>query len=300
MTNAIISNIQKFSVHDGPGIRSTVFMKGCPLNCLWCANPENICPKKQISYSRTKCICCGLCVNACPADAVKMEEDGVSFNRDLCIGCGNCAEACCTEACRITGREYSVEELIEIIDKDISFYTESDGGVTFSGGEPLMNPAFVQEVAEHYKSIGLSTAVETCGFVPWENIEKVKPFIDLFLYDLKFMDPKKHSRYCGASNELIIDNLMKLKDVRIIIRIPLIPGINDTDEDLKAAGEFLKKIENRIEGVHCLPYHNFGVSKYDSLGMKYSLEELEAPEKEYVQQKADVIKRYVEKVQIGG
>lgn len=302
MGKDLVTNIQKFSVHDGPGIRSVVFFKGCPLSCKWCSNPENINSDPELMYHPTKCIGCGFCVDQCEFGANTVVDDQILFDASKCIDCGRCAAKCCTLAREMKGRAYTVDELVKELDKDIPFYQNSGGGITYSGGEPLLHPEMILALSSGYKAQGINSAVETCGFVPWSNIEKILSVIDLFLFDVKFIDGEKHKQYCGKSNELILDNLKKLceKKQKVIVRIPIIPGVNDTEADLDLAGGFLQTIRSDIEYVNCLPYHNYGVSKYDALGIRYELQEIKAPEAERMEEIKKHFEAYGLCVKIGG
>lgn len=299
-TEAIITNIQKFSVHDGPGIRSLVFSKGCPLRCQWCANPENIAPQPQLMTYPKKCIGCALCVKACPHGALAQENGCIRSHPALCQNCGDCAVACPTEARILKGAAMSAEDVEQVIDRDLPFYRNSGGGVTFSGGEPLLHPDFICAIAQKYREKGLNTAVETCGHVPWDTFEQVLPWVDLFLYDLKMIDSEKHRQYCGAGNELILSNLEKLcARAPVTIRIPCIPGINDSAEDIRAAAEFIKTLSH-VEAIHCLPYHNMGLSKYDALGLPYALSHIAPPGGAYSEHIRAMFAQYGLQIQIGG
>lgn len=298
---AVVTNIQKFSVHDGPGIRSIIFFKGCPLKCQWCANPENIDPKPQLMVHKSKCIRCGRCIDSCPRGAIVAGDETIHLLRDRCQNCGKCVRVCTSQARVLKGELLSAADAKRVVDKDVPFYKNSGGGITFSGGEPMLHPDFIVDLAKEYRELGLNSAVETCGCVPWENFEKVKSWIDLFLFDLKFMDSSKHKEFCGSGNELILSNLRKIcQSNRVIVRMPIIPGINDTEEDIERAAVFLKKIKEKIEAIHCLPYHNFGISKYEALDIDYKLSGVEIPKAEYMEYIKKMFELHGLSVQIGG
>lgn len=306
-SSATVTNIQKFSVHDGPGIRSIIFTKGCPLNCMWCANPENIHFAPELMFYPDKCIGCGKCAESCPQGAIAVntspEENVITFDKTKCMNCGACTKVCFSQSRVMKGEIMSYEHVLKKVNKDIPFYRNSGGGITFSGGEPLMHPDFITCIARDCREKGLNTAVETCGFVPWENIERVIPWVDLFLFDIKFIDSRKHTEYCGQSNELILKNFKRLCEdgrSRITVRMPMIPGINDSGGDLALAGTFLRKRRERISGIHILPYHNYGASKYDALGIPYELSHLESPTDERMNKIKDTLEGYGLEVKIGG
>lgn len=298
---AYVFDIQKFSVHDGPGIRTIVFLKGCPMSCQWCANPESLMPFPELMYYPDKCIGCGKCVETCPQDAIECIDGMYLFDQSKCDNCGACAETCYANARKMTGKLMTVQEVIKEVDKDMTFYRNSGGGITFSGGEALTQPAFVKETAKYYKEQGISVAVETCGYVPWENFEAVAEYLDLVLFDVKMMDDEKHKQYCGRSNELIFSNLEKISGlVETIIRMPIIPGINDSKEDIDAIGARLKKIQVKTKKIHILPYHNFGVGKYNALNKPYLMENVQAPSDEHMEEIKQQLEDYGFEVIIGG
>lgn len=298
---ATIFNIQKYSLHDGPGIRTTVFFKGCPLSCKWCHNPESISKEIQIVRNESSCRMCGSCIIACPTKALKMKTDTIEFDRYKCISCGNCEDVCYHDAIKIVGKEMSVEEVLKDILKDKVFYDESGGGVTFSGGEPLMQSSFLLELAKRCKFAGIHTTLDTSGFAKWETLKKIIKYIDLILYDLKIVDEEKHIDFVGASNKIIIENLQNLKDenVDIFLRLPIIKGINDSVEE---AREVLKIIDgnNNIKQINLLEYHKMGMEKYPRLGRKYELTGEEKPDKETIDALKDVYEKAGYKVVIGG
>jgi len=298
---ATIFNIQRFSVHDGPGIRSVVFLKGCPLRCPWCANPESTNAYPELMFFSDKCIGCGKCLSVCENNALRLVNGKPVFERNLCKGCGRCTEACYANARKITGQVRDTESVKAEIDKDMVFYKNSGGGVTFSGGEPLLWTDFIIELAKYYKDMGISVAIETCGYVSWDSFAKIIAYTDLIMFDLKFIQSKKHYKYLGCLNELIIENLLKVsKLVGTIVRIPVIPGINDSKEEIRNFGEFLSLFLDVIKGVQILPYHNLALQKYEGLGREYLLSDIKIPNDEYMESIKSILEKYGLQVQIGG
>ncbi len=267
---ALISNIKRFAVHDGDGIRTTVFFKGCSLRCVWCHNPEGISFKPQLAYYENKCINCGVCITACPNNAHKMTDTGHCLDRNLCTSCGNCVDKCLGSALTFYGKEVTVEELLPLLLEDKDFYETSRGGVAFSGGECLCQADFCKELLKRLKEEGIGTAVDTCGFVSRETFDKVIPYTDMFLYDIKAIDEDVHIKCTGYSNKTILENLKYLdsKGCKIEIRIPFVPDYNDNQIDKIA--EFLSSFRN-VTAVKVLPYHNYAGSKYESLDMENTL-----------------------------
>ncbi len=254
MLKANIFDIERSSFVDGPGIRTTVFFKGCNLRCEWCHNPESQSANSEMLFYKNKCTDCGKCKEKCP------------YSLEKCDFCGKCTIYCPQGAREICGREYSVDEVFDIIKKDISFYESSGGGVTFSGGECMLQIDFLAEILKKCKKAGIHTAVDTAGHVPFEYFERILPFTDLFLYDVKCLDTEKHKSYTGVGNEKILDNLKKLLKIgaKVIIRVPIISGINDSEEEIKA----IKKLCENAEKVELLPYHSMGEHKFSALGRK--------------------------------
>lgn len=256
---ATIFDIQRNSFVDGPGIRTTVFFKGCNLKCKWCHNPESQSFEKQMMFYQNKCTGCGKCKDIC------------QNNLKTCDLCGKCIDICPSNARRICGKEYTVDEVLKTICKDKAFYENSGGGVTFSGGECMLHIDFLKELLKKCKGNGIHTAVDTAGSVPWQNFEKIMPYTDLFLYDVKCFSETLHIEGTGSSNKLILENLKKLSDNFkgcIIIRIPIIPGFNDYVEEIVQISEFLKNIH--YNAIEILPYHKMGENKYSALGIKYN------------------------------
>ncbi|HML33459.1 trans-4-hydroxy-L-proline dehydratase activase [Sporomusa sphaeroides] len=274
MIAGTVFNIQKYSIHDGPGIRTTVFFKGCPLACWWCHNPESLSAKTEIVFLQNKCIGCGDCVKSCTNAAITLTSQGIKRNETKCSLCKMCVEACPTGAMEQLGQKRTVAEVMREIEKDNIFYEESGGGVTFSGGEALYQLEFLDALLTACKAKRIHTALDTSGYAPWEAIDRIADKVDLFLYDIKLMDDKKHKKYTGASNKLILENLKKLAadQRRIWIRIPVIPGINDDEKNIKDLGDFLSSLN--LRDVYLLPYHNIAIDKYARLGKTYPLPEL--------------------------
>jgi pyruvate formate lyase activating enzyme len=298
----LVFDIKKFAVHDGPGIRTTVFLKGCPLHCWWCHNPESIKREKELVLFENKCIGCGECFKVCPNEAHEILPDGERvYHKERCILCGKCVDICYAEALVMEGKEMTVEEVMVELRKDIPFYENSNGGITLSGGEPMFQHEFALAILKQCKAEGLHTAIDTSGQVSWGVYERILPYVDLVLYDFKHIDAAAHKKYTGVSNELILDNLVKMSEygVPIEIRIPIIPGINDSKKDVVSAAMFLSTLEN-ITWVELLPYHRLGESKYSRLGEEYKLDGLETPSKEQMNEIAEWIRSYGLEVHVGG
>lgn len=271
----VITDIQRFSVHDGAGIRTIVFLKGCPLRCKWCHNPETNRPCREIAFYSGKCIGCGACVRACPGNAI-LPDGRVDGQR--CTTCGRCADVCCTKARTVIGEERSVEDILREIRRDEVFYRISGGGLTLSGGEPTAQPLFARALLEQAKALGLNTAIETCGFCAWSDFEPIVRECDAVLYDIKHMDPALHKAYVGVSNELILENIRLVGKAgkKLIIRLPLIPGVNDDCKNLRAVAA-LSREAGALE-IHILPFHQMGKGKWHALNRAYDFEEHAEPD----------------------
>ena len=269
---ANISNIARTSLHDGPGIRTVVYFKGCGLRCRWCHNPEALSPENDILYAPVKCIHCGRCVSLCPECHV-IENDQMVFLREHCKKCGRCAELCPSGALSASGKTLTLSEVQKEVVKDLHYYEQSGGGVTLSGGECLLQADFCAALLKTCQEQGIHTAVETALFVPWENIEKVLPFCDLIFTDFKIPDPEKHRQYTGQDNIRILSNLQKLAPLapgRILVRIPLIPGVNDGPEDISGFAENLLPLAHQLQAVEILRYNSLAESKYRLSGKTYT------------------------------
>jgi pyruvate formate lyase activating enzyme len=296
-----IFNIARYAIHDGPGIRTTVFFKGCPLDCLWCHNPESIAPETQIALYQNRCIRCGRCVEACPNGAIELLPAGADTDMSLCRLCLKCAQVCSAEAREAVGRAMTVEQVMTEIERDIPFYDESGGGATFSGGEPLLQSAFLLELLEACARAGIHRAVDTSGHADRAVILEVARKTDLFLYDLKHMDSEVHRKYTGAGNERILENLELLAaaGAAIRVRFPLIPGINDDRDNVEKTGAFLQKLQ-RVDGIDILPYHDALHTKYRRFRWPWRLDTNPVPDLERMKIAAAILRSYALPVALKG
>ncbi|WP_187118947.1 glycyl-radical enzyme activating protein [Bacillus marasmi] len=299
-TKGIVFDIQRFSVHDGPGIRSLVFLKGCPLRCRWCSNPESQKKDKQIMFIDKNCIHCGKCVEVCPQNAISFNPT-FSIDTSKCDLCGKCVDICYSKALNMTGELHSVAEVIKVLKKDNIHYRRSGGGITLSGGEPLFQSEFAKELLKECKAQGWHTAIETTAYTSKQTLAEVLPWLDLVLLDIKHTNKEKHVEYTGKSNERILENARFIGEfgVPIIIRVPVIPGFNNEISEIEEISRFAKSI-NGVKEVHLLPYHRLGENKYNYLEYEYRLKGIEPPEREDMR----ILKETVEKIgmqcKIGG
>lgn len=264
-----IFDIQRFSIHDGPGIRTTVFLKGCPLHCTWCHNPESISPKLSLSYLRDRCIGCGQCFGVCPEKALVRSGGGkATVDRPRCTNCGLCAAVCDAKALEAVGRDTTVEQVLDVVLRDRDYYAASGGGMTLSGGEPLYQPEFAGALLAAARSKGVHTVVETSGYAEWPVLERLASSVDLFLYDCKESDPKLHEGFTGKTNELIRSNLRALHNAgaNILLRCPMIPEYNARKEHLDGIAALARELPN-LKGVELLPYHRLGLPKINRFGL---------------------------------
>lgn len=271
MSQPLIFDIKRYAINDGPGIRITIFLKGCPLSCDWCHNPESQSVKMQKMYSNSKCIGCGECVEACEQNACTLTPNGIVTDPNACILCGKCAEVCPTKATEMSGELQSIEQIMKAIEKEMVFFNQSNGGVTFSGGEPLMHSDFLIKLLDACGEKNIHRVVDTTGFSNKKVLLEVAKRTDHFLFDLKMMDSKKHKEYTGVNNEIILENLELLADTgaSINIRIPLIKGVNDDDENIDQTIQYIQSLPGENRKINILPYHGVAAKKYEKLGGKY-------------------------------
>lgn len=279
----MIFNIQKCSIHDGVGLRTLVFFKGCPLHCLWCANPESQSYDVEIMENPGKCIGCGACLKVCPHNAIQMTEGGPQIHRSRCRGCMACVDRCYAASKYAVGREYGIEELYEEINKDSVFYSIKGGGVTFSGGEPLSHPEYLTQIARVCRERGINIAVESCGVGDFERFKEALPYIDSMFLDIKHIDSEKHRELTGRGNKVILQNIRRINEweIPLIIRTPIIPGYNDSAENVQGIAKLLTTLSG-VQSYELLPYHEFGKNKYASLGRAYALQEVTPPAEETI------------------
>ena len=303
-TQGTILRIERSSIHDGQGLRTVVFLKGCPLRCRWCSTPESQSPRPELGFVAGRCRGCGTCVKVCPAGAVSLavESGKARFDRAKCRGCFECVSKCPAGALKKYGVPMTVEEVAAEISRDEVFYFHSGGGVTISGGEPLYQPRFTAEILRECKRLGIHTAIETCLFAPWDCVEAVLPWLDVLYVDIKLMDEGLHKRWTGAGNRLILENLRRIDgsfyNIEIIARIPLIPGVTDTDKNLSDAVEMLSRIK-KLKDIELLPYHRLGIETYRNLGREYSLKDLVPPSEEHMLERRKYLARLMKEFGIG-
>ena len=294
--SAPVFNIQRYSLHDGSGIRTLVFIKGCPLKCRWCSNPEGQKNYPELGYLRVKCVgpkeCGGRCVEVCSNQAIESLDKGeITINREKCKLCGECAKACYYGALKIIGQYMSIGEILTEVEEDQSFYRYLEGGVTLGGGEPLINPGFSREFLKECKERGLHTVLETCGFGPWKELRRILEYVDLLYYDIKHMDSEKHREMTGVSNKIILENARKILSMRrlkVVIRIPVVPGFNNANEQVKAIARFVKGSGGEM--MELLPYHRLGQAKYRQYGMEFIFEDVEPPSEERMEQLREIVR----------
>ena len=301
MQTGEIFDIKKYAIHDGPGIRTTVFFKGCPLSCCWCHNPESIARTTQRFYRQERCIDCNECVQACGEGAIQTSAHGLRWNSSACIFCKTCAGICPAEAVEFIGKRMTVDEVVAEITKDTLFYDESGGGITISGGEPLMQPTFLLELLEACGKLDLHRTVDTSGLADTRILLETATCTDLFLYDLKHMDPEKHAEFTGVSNKKILANLKILsrQGSEIIVRFPIIPGFNSDRENIDQTGAYVASLPG-VGRINILPYHSAATAKYNNLGLKFNTSDVAKPSRDQLESIADRLETYNLDVKIGG
>ena len=279
----LISNIQRFSISDGPGIRTTVFLKGCNLRCFWCHNPECLNSKIELQFFKNKCLQCMKCIRVCPKGVHSFEGEEKVLQREKCTACGRCVKVCPSKALGLSGKYITADDLISVVEKDGTFYTTSGGGITFSGGEPLLQKEFLKEVLMLCKNRGFHTAVESAVKVPWSHLEDIHELVDLFIVDIKTMNPELHKKSTGAENISILENIKRISKLKneLWIRTPIIPGINDNIKSVQDIRSFAAKL-NKNTKYELVPFHKLAANKYESLGISYSVQDLEPPTKKLI------------------
>lgn len=284
-----VINLQKYSIHDGDGIRTTIFFKGCLLKCWWCHNPESQGYEQDLMFDEEKCTGCGSCVDTCPNESISIFQGKAKTNMENCTLCFQCVEECSYNNRQLVGKQFKIEELLKELEKDKQFYEDSKGGITLSGGEVMTQPMdYIEELIKKLKKKGYNIAIDTCGYAPTENYSKVLRYVDTFLFDVKVINDEKHVKYMGKSNELILHNLKFISDNngRINIRIPVIYPVNSDDKSIEEIIDYLKK-NIKVEKVNLLPYHNTGSSKYAKLQKEYLGKDFKAPTKERMEEIVD-------------
>jgi pyruvate formate lyase activating enzyme len=299
-TKGTVFDIKGFAVHDGPGIRTTVFLKGCPLRCDWCHNPESQSARPVLAQFPRNCIGCGKCLTRCRQGALSRGEDRILIDRALCRGCGECAKTCYAEALVLRGRVMTVMEVMAEVRKDIPFYQNSGGGMTVSGGEPLHQPDFTLALLEAARAAGLHTCLDTSGYASWSLLERMLPYVNMVLYDLKGVSPAPHRARTGRDNRLIRHNLQALtsEGAAVKVRLPMVPGYNDSEAEIREVAEFLAGLEP-VPPLEILPYHKLGEGKYEALGIAHGLH-LEPPQRPVVEALAELVRARGVECQVGG
>lgn len=302
MKTPLIFDIKRYAINDGPGIRITIFFKGCPLSCKWCHNPESQSPAMQKLYTESKCIGAQECIKMCPEDALTLTAKGIVTDYEVCTMCGICADVCPTKAIEMSGRPYEVDELLAIIERERVHIDQSGGGVTFSGGEPLMHNNFLLKMLRVCGENKIHRTVDTCGFADTETLLEVAKSTDLFLFDLKIMDDAKHKKWTGVSNKLILENLRILSEnnASINIRVPFIRNVNADYNSVSEMAEFISSLSGKKPAVNILPYHNIAVNKYNKLGSVYNEFNMAEPTEEEQNRALAIFRRFGIEAEIGG
>ncbi|MBI5031596.1 MAG: glycyl-radical enzyme activating protein [Chloroflexi bacterium] len=302
-TRGVIFNVQHYSIHDGPGIRTTVFLKGCPLRCLWCQNPESQIVRPELFFNSERCQGCGQCVDVCPEHAITIVNGKSGTNRALCKTSGECAQICPHDARNIMGKYVTVDQAFKQVAADAIFYQRSGGGMTLSGGEPLNQPQFAIRLLQLCHDAAIHTTIDTCGYATWESTRRVLEHVDLVLYDFKHMDPSEHKKLTGVSNDLILDNAKKIRkelNLPMLARVPIAPGLNDSVENIQATARFIATELDDSVKVHLLPYHRLGEAKYDRLEKQSQSVAIQPPSDEHVLELQKIVESFGLSVVVGG
>jgi pyruvate formate lyase activating enzyme len=302
-TRGLVADIDHFAVHDGPGIRTAIYLKGCPLHCTWCHSPETQSFSPELLYLPQKCSACGLCLDVCEQGALKPSEDQecrVAVEWEKCTHCAACTTVCYTGALKMAGTWMSAAELVAQVEKDLPFFAASGGGVTLTGGEATAQPDFSRQFLAGCRALRIHTALETNGCAPWQVYQELLPVVDLFLYDIKHMDDASHRRFTGASNHMVLSNLGRLAEqgAEVIVRVPCIPGLNDDPANVEAAASFMSQIG--LKSIHLLPYNTSAGAKYHWLGREYNLQEQPTQSSEKMDELSGICRRYGLNVQVEG
>lgn len=297
----IVLSITRMTIHNGPGVRTLILFKGCPLRCVWCSTPESQNAEPELAVEPEKCTRCGECVSVCPVGAISLIEETVALDRGRCDMCGACAKVCSPQAITVLGHDMTVPQLLREVEKDAVFYKHSQGGVTLSGGEVLLQPEFTRALAQTCKEKGIGVGVDTCGHVPWSNIEQVLPYVDYFLWDVKAMDPERHRELTGVSNDLILRNarVVAERGIPLYLRLPVIPGCNDSEENFRAACEFVSTLSSAVE-VSLLPLHHLGRARYAKLNRLYPMTDVPLIPDEVMRDIKRLVESYGLNCSIGG
>jgi pyruvate formate lyase activating enzyme len=300
-TNGLVFDIKKYAVHDGPGIRTTVFFKGCPLRCLWCHNPESWQGRAELSFRESRCVGCGQCAETCPRGAISLVENRPVTDADKCLLCGRCVDVCAAGAREIIGREMTVSQVMAEVERDVIFYDQSGGGVTFSGGEPLMQPDFLVALLNQCRALNIHTAVDTSCYAEPEVAESAAEKADLFLCDIKHIDSETHERFTGVGNKLILDNIRRISKAgrKIVIRIPIVPGFNDDPSNIEATGQFAASLPG-VGRIDILPFNRGGIEKSARLAGEIESMQSAIPADDRMSEIAENLSKYVFEVNVGG